>query len=512
MRSVVRSRVLLASTFALLPLLSMWQKPVQAQSSLNNGQFCYAIADNNPPGVGGGGGRNNQDTLARIDDFNAGAATAVANITRPDDSEVGDIEALTSRPNFGELIAANGNELGTVDPTTGVFTSIGTLTGFNDFDAIVIDRSVADQSRLLGVSKDNNDAENNVIVEVFLQIDGTTGAATGISSFQGISQIADDQFPVNTAGIDGIAISPANGLVYGVANRGPRSAQRFVIIDIANGTLQDRGPFLAPNGDEIPDVEDLSFDLFDGQLFATTGSSFEAFTENAFLFSDPLGGTLAPALGNFNLETPTGAIDFEASACLLAEQIVEPGDLLLVKRITAVTQVGGEEQRFESFQNQQGTEVDDQLSAATNQAFPLGVVEAPQPLAAGDQVEYTVYVYNGTATAINNIELCDPLSRPSVLQSDSIEFAPPNGALTLAFDDITDADRSPQAPADASCELSLDGDQFLAGPPGPVGPQGTGGGVVTDPFNLAPNEIAAVRFVVEVGALQGDEEVEDFQE
>lgn len=509
-------RLTAAGSLALLSLVSL-QPPATAQS-LSNGQTCFVIADNNPPATGGGGGTDFPDSLIRINNFTARDVTVVAaQIPRAGGGTVNGIEALTSRPDFGELIAANENEIGTIDPEDGTFNSIGVITQYQDFDAIAIDRNSENQTRLIGVSKRRGPDRENAIVEVFIEVN-ENNESIGLSEPVELSRIAPGQFTGDTNSIDGIAIDSNTGIVYGVANGGPLTDQRFVIIDINNGTLQDRGPFLSVNGTEINDVEDLSFDLVDNILFASTGSNVrEEFTEFGFLYSNPAGGTLGNALDEFDIEDAAGAvgnniiIDYEASACI-RQPVVTDGSLLLVKRITAITPVGGSEQRFESFQNQQQDTFDDELQAVTENAFPLGVVQPAQPLTPGDLVEYTVYVYNNTDGPINNIELCDPLRRPNVLQPDSVEFAAPNGALTLNFNDLENAERSPQAPAEASCSAALgdeDG-QFLAGPPGPIGPGGTGGGVVSDRFNLAPGEIAAVRFVVEVGAPQGEETVDDF--
>ena len=142
-RSLRLRRLAATGAFALLSLATYWATPAQAQETQN--QLCYAIADNNPPGQGSGGGNNLQDTLASID-LDTGAVASIADIARPDGTPVRDIEALSSRPDFDFLIAANANELGRVDPATGVFTSLGFIEGFVDFDAIVIDRNGKNRS------------------------------------------------------------------------------------------------------------------------------------------------------------------------------------------------------------------------------------------------------------------------------------------------------------------------------------------------------------------------------
>ncbi|MEO0769693.1 MAG: hypothetical protein AAFY72_09700, partial [Cyanobacteria bacterium J06649_4] len=377
-RKMMKPRRLVASTLAVVSLLGA-HVPARAQTD-GSGQICYAVGDNNPAG-NGDGGVSFDDTLARID-FGERLAEAVATVRRPDGTPIRNIEALSSRPDFNELIAANGNEIGRIDPQTGVFTTLGTLTPFIDFDAIVIDRESDEQTRLLGVSKLGGSL-NNTLVEATLTVDGN-GQSIGLSAPTTLTRIPDAQFPPDTDSIDGIALSPT-GVLFGVANRGPRnfddiSDQVLVIIDPATGALTNRGLFVE-QGEEIDDVEDLSFDLF-GNLFASSGSNFNRFTDNAFIFPLSGDGTLSPASNLLDL-APTGAGDFEASACLSFSSI---GSMIVVKRITAVTQ-NGVETRFENFLDQNGEQADNDLFRETNGAFPLGIVQTPTALSAGDEVE-----------------------------------------------------------------------------------------------------------------------------
>ncbi len=500
-------RLAATSAFALVSLITYQPAPAEAQAQ---DQICYAIADNRLAGGGNDGGGNRvPDTLITVD-LDTGELGIVnetnfgrENIRRPDGTtRILNIEALTSRPDFGMLIAANGNELGSIDPETGEFLSLGTIDGYIDFDAIAIDRS-GSQNRLLAVSADNSGTTGNQLVEIILELDDN-GAAIGIAAQS--AGIPLSGFPRRTNSIDGIAISPA-GNVLAVANGGPAFVQRLVSINTGNGQLSDIDRFVDSNGNVIRDVEDLSFDLR-GRLFATTGSSRNPTAETGYVYSDPGTGPLLNALFEIDL-APSGGTDFEASACLRPVPVV--GELLLVKRITAITRVGQETQRFDSFVNQENTPFDTQMRDATGGAFPRGIVEAPTTLQPGDEVEYTLYLFNPTETTFENVVLCDPIRRPSVLQRDNIQFSQPADATdtpSLDFENTNNFDRAPLAPADDACAAALDGgDTFLAGPPGPTGPNGTGGGVVTDSFDIAPSEISATRFTVQVGALQNGDVV-----
>ena len=222
----------LAGTVALLSVPT-YQPAAYAQDGA--GQVCYAVGDNNPPGEGDGG-VSFDDTLARID-FGERLAQAVDTVRRPDGRAIRNIEALSSRPDFNELIAANGNEIGRIDPQTGVFTTLGTLSPYVDFDAIVIDRESEGQTRLLAVSKRGGSLNNN-LVEATITTDGN-GQSTGISAPRLLTAIPQGQFPPDTDSIDGIALSPT-GVLFGVANRGPRnlddiSDQVLVTINPSNG-------------------------------------------------------------------------------------------------------------------------------------------------------------------------------------------------------------------------------------------------------------------------------------
>lgn len=496
-RPIRLRRFAITSVFALLSLATYKAAPAQAQDASD--QLCYGIADNKPPNAGGGDGSTFPDVLSSFDlDANVNEATFIAGVTRPDDSPVSNIEALSSRPRFGDLIAANGNELGVVDPLTGEFDSIGFIEGFVDFDAIVIDRT-GNQNQLLAVAKGprGNEAANNII-QVTLAV--SQGEVTGIASQQELS-IASN-FPNRTQTIDGIAISDS-GEVFAVANGGTNTPQRLVEVNTATGVLTDRGPFLNEAGERIPDIEDLSFDLR-GRLFATTGSSPNVATrETGYIYADPSGGDDFPAaIDEISLVTPEGAVDYEASACLQRPEAVE-GELLLVKRITAITRNGQPIQRFESFDNQGGTQVDNRMRSETDQAFPLGIVEAPNALQPGDEVEYTVYLFNPSEATFENVILCDPIRRPSVLQPDSIQFVDATDDFDLEFVSASDFRRTPLTTADDACVAALNGgDTFLSGPPGPTGRDGTGGGVVTNQIVMGPGEISVTRFTIEVGAVQ----------
>ncbi|MEL7520085.1 MAG: hypothetical protein AAGJ80_00460 [Cyanobacteria bacterium J06553_1] len=469
-------------------------------------QACFAVADNGASN-GSTSGAEAQDFLVRINSVAANSVSLVNPIVTDDGTPVTFVEAMTSRPDFGELIVADENRIGRVDPATGVFTLLGTLTSSSDFDAIVIEL-IGTENRLLAVSKGNNP---NVLVEVILDVDPATNQAVGILSESAGPTLTN--FPAGTGSIDGIALSP-DGTLLGIANNGASSPQKLVIIDEATGVLTELGDFVDGAG-VIPDVEDISFDL-GGNLFASSGSNNLRFQDNGFFVplsandGTPLPVTDVIALGQ------DGGTDFEASSCLRPQgDVVDgPGDLILVKRITAVTR-DGEETRFNDFVDQAGETDDNTLrdlitARFPNQGanFPAGVLQSPTRLETGDEVEYTVYVYNPSLAIVNNAVLCDPIQPPGILNSESVGFSAPSSNLNLSFVQNASFARAPLSAAPADCSGVIAGSdadrQFPSGPPGPTGglDEGAGGGIVTNSFNVGPDQLSALRFNITVGEVE----------
>ncbi|MEM9089204.1 MAG: hypothetical protein AAGC93_10715 [Cyanobacteria bacterium P01_F01_bin.53] len=467
----------------------------------NVNQSCFAVADNGAPN-GSTSGAEAQDLLVEINSVATNSVSAVGLISN-NGIPVQNIEAMTSRADFDELIVANEAEIGRVDRDTAEFTSLGTLTSSTDFDAIVIERS-GNEDRLLAVSKGTSP---NLLVEVTLAIDtANNNQTTGIASEQILATLSN--FPAGTTTIDGIALAP-NGTLYGIANDGASSAQRLVIIDPATGVLTDLGAFVDGVG-PIPDVEDISFDL-GGNLFASSGSNRFRFQDNGFFVPLAADGTPQQVTDVITLGQD-GGTDFEASSCLQTQDdVATAGDLIIVKRITAVT-TNGQETRFNDFVDQTNESDDNRLRDLLSDRFPnggdnfpAGIVQTPTNLTAGDQVEYTVYLYNPGSSTTTNAVLCDPIEPPSILDSSSVAFAAPGDGLNLNFANNEGFARAPLSAAPADCSGVLEGNdsdrQFPAGPPGPSGGLnvGAGGGIVTDSFDVGANQLSALRFSITVG-------------
>lgn len=180
--------------------------------------------------------------------------------------------------------------------------------------------------------------------------------------------------------------------------------------------------------------------------------------------------------------------------------------LSLVKRITNVFRGGAPVlvAGLTQFNDQAGFIEDNALNTALGGGNSLsGIFELPAgfTLQSNDEVEYTIYFWNNGGSAISQLEVCDALQPPSVLNTAAgFELS---AVRTLTIPIFFDAGsfvegRSPGAPLDQSC-IAAPG-TFPFGPPGPTGGLGVGagGGVVAGPFDVPPNQFGAIRFRVRI--------------
>lgn len=183
-------------------------------------------------------------------------------------------------------------------------------------------------------------------------------------------------------------------------------------------------------------------------------------------------------------------------------------DLRLVKRITGIVRGGVEVAipNIGGFNDQVNDTNDNTLATLSGNSLPVGLSEISESLQSGDIVEYTIYFFNAGFGTAENIELCDELQAPSVLQSASLSLAQPRALLTTGTI-LNDTDftatgplspRAPLSPLEPSC-VSAPG-TFPSGiPTGGLG-VGAGGGVVvggpTSGLNVNSREIGAFRFEI----------------
>lgn len=179
-------------------------------------------------------------------------------------------------------------------------------------------------------------------------------------------------------------------------------------------------------------------------------------------------------------------------------------NLVVVKRISNVFRQGAPVAvtGLTQFNDQAGFIDDNALNSALGGGNSLpGIVALPTGFALepDDEVEYTIYFWNNGGSTVNQVQVCDELQPPSVLntaaglQLSSVRpLSPP-----LFFGGGSRVQgRSPGAPLESSC-LSAPG-SFPLGPPGPTGGLGVGagGGVVAGAFDVPANQFGAIRFRV----------------
>ena len=182
-------------------------------------------------------------------------------------------------------------------------------------------------------------------------------------------------------------------------------------------------------------------------------------------------------------------------------------DVRLVKRITRVTRNGTEVAipNIGGFNDQGGSSDDNTLAALSGSTLPLGLPDVSQALQSGDLVEYTIYFFNAGLGTAENLEVCDELQPPSVLQPDSLTLAPPTAlstaGTTLNFSNIGPfSPRAPLSPLEPSC-ISAPGTFPSGVPAGGLG-VGAGGGVVVggpaSGLNVETGEVGAFRFEIQL--------------
>ncbi len=223
---------------------------VQTSSSSPDCGLTYLMAD-----AGGGNGGN--DWFATYDS-DTSTETAVGTGTGTDN-----IEAIAFNPMATILYAADANELGTINRTSGVYTTIGSFgTGngslgsraFDDIDGLSVDP-------LTGILYGSN---REATEDLLLQINPSTGAYIPDAFGSGIDYVVINSIS-NHLDIDDIAIDPYDGQMYGIANSGG-AGDRLVKINKLTGVATDVGLL------GVDDHEGLSFSN-DGQLFGTTGNT-----------------------------------------------------------------------------------------------------------------------------------------------------------------------------------------------------------------------------------------------
>lgn len=259
--------------------------------------ICYAVADD---GNGPGGTQDSgaEDLLTRIDPADSDPATNETSIGTG--TGTFNIEASTFQPGTEVLFAADADQLGTIDITTGVFTAkpspFGTGSGaagnvsFSDVDSITFDPNTG---TFYGGARVDGEAP-----DVLFQINPANGAHVPDAFGPGEDYIQVLPLP-NESRLDDLAMD-FDGTMYAISNIGGHE-DHLVTINPETGALTDVGPT------NVNDMEGLSI-APDGSLFGTTGQ--ESSNGSALWDIDKATGAAT------NGREIDNATDYESVACL----------------------------------------------------------------------------------------------------------------------------------------------------------------------------------------------------
>ena len=275
------------------------------------GSVCYVMAD--------GFDTNDVDYLRQVD-----RATGAVTPANPAAAGTQSIEGMTWSLDFTTLYAANANQFGTLNTTTGLFSAkASTIASATDpmqgeFGAITVadvDGISFDPATgvLYGVSRREG---TNTQLDVLIKIDPVTGKHINSAFGAGVDyiKIRTDLLATPLYEVDDISFDPVSGSLYAVANgtsASPSVGDRLVTINKSTGAVTDVARITKSTGGNLDDVEGLSF-YGDGGLFATSGYHAATGDTNKLweLDKDTAIATERAVLG-----TQTTYNDYEAVAC-----------------------------------------------------------------------------------------------------------------------------------------------------------------------------------------------------
>ena len=219
------------------------------------------------------------------------------------------IEAMAVSPGGKSIFAINKEKLGKIDFKTGDFQALPDTMGighgaegihyFMDTDGLAFDPFTG---KLYAAERRSRTRD------LLFQLDTLTGRIVKNAFGQGIDYVVMDGEGIQ-AEIDGLAISPVNGKMYGINNYSNVTHYDLLVeIDKHTGVTQVIDTIKAGTK-YLHDIEGLGFSN-DGQLKATTGTSAAKGHADA-IFAIDLRNAKATALASFNSSS-----DYESCDCL----------------------------------------------------------------------------------------------------------------------------------------------------------------------------------------------------
>ena len=218
--------------------------------------LAYAIADSG-------------DTLVTMNRFDGSNFQIIGN------TNTSTVEAIAWNMSATILYAADANRLGTLNLTNGNFTSIGTFgSGDGTYGTIALDD-------VDGLTTDpwtgvlfgsHREGDGGAPDDVLFQIDTSDGSYISDAFGPGVDYVVvdTDSLGLNIHDVDDIAMNPADGQMYAVANSSGGN-DHLITINKTNGAVTLIGRLRLSNGTSINDVEGFSF-FNDGTFYGTTGN------------------------------------------------------------------------------------------------------------------------------------------------------------------------------------------------------------------------------------------------
>ena len=257
-----------------------------------DGTICYAAAE------------DSSNTLVTVDRATWNGTAA------PNGFGVWNIEAIAYWPGTNTLYAADADDFGVVNVSTGVYASIGS---FGSADGALGTMTIDDVDGLTfdpftGILYGSQRRDGNGNDDLLIQIDPATGAVVQDAFGAGVDYVVIPAVN-NRNDVDDIAISSVDGTMYATQN--DSSYDRLIIVDKTDGSSTDVDRIReAGSGAQINDVEGLGYDAL-GNFYATTGDDSGS-DSNHFWTMDP-----ATAEMTLRSDLSGQGSDYEGADCLV---------------------------------------------------------------------------------------------------------------------------------------------------------------------------------------------------
>ncbi|MFN8496181.1 MAG: SdrD B-like domain-containing protein [Caldilineaceae bacterium] len=382
-----RAAYFLPMLLLLITALTSLTNPVFAQtppSAFDATHQCFAVADERITDTG----IDSQDTLIRVD--RTTGETFVVGLTGTLNAE-----NLAFGPS-NVLYAVDGGQVGTLDPTTGVFTARPLPLGFargaagtvllSDVDGIFYDIRT---HHFYGSEHRYNKPS------LLFMFDPSNGSVVTDAFGAGVDYLVIS----GVADVDDIAIDPQTDVMYIISETGA-----LYTADKTTGVTTQVAPLRYPTpyppyptlaGQIVYDTEGLSF-FNDGQMYSTTGANGPDPSDRNKLFRIDKATGIATMISSF----PDGIQDIEGVACLSADAHIS------VKKFT-------------NGPNQLPQDAD----TATGPLIP-----------AGAEVTWSYVISNTGVLTLTNLTLLD--DKVGLIGPDGQSNCPPPDAILLPGDSL----------------------------------------------------------------------------